>query len=263
MVGFPDGTRGGGPARPAHVGGPRRMSSRSRRDAPSTSRRRSTTSTRAPHLGHAYTTIVADAMARYRRLAGDDVCFLTGTDEHGDKIAQAAAEGRRAAAGATPTRTRRRSGTTWDALGHHLRRLHPHHRAAPPAGRAGDPAAALGRGRDLPRQVRRPVLLRLRALLHREGDRRRQVPRPPDAADLHRGGELLLQDVEVPGLADRATSRTHPDLVRPERYRNEVLGFLREPLQDLSISRPADAARSGASRCRSTTSTSPTSGSTR
>ena len=44
-----------------------------------------------PHLGHAYTTIVADTMARYRRLAGDDVFFLTGTDEHGDKIAQAAA----------------------------------------------------------------------------------------------------------------------------------------------------------------------------
>ena len=45
-----------------------------------------------PHLGHAYTTIVGDAMTRYRRLAGDDVFFLTGTDEHGDKIAQAAAK---------------------------------------------------------------------------------------------------------------------------------------------------------------------------
>src|SRR5207245_4991462 len=45
-----------------------------------------------PHLGHAYTTIVADTMARYHRLAGDDVWFLTGTDEHGDKIAQAAAK---------------------------------------------------------------------------------------------------------------------------------------------------------------------------
>src|SRR5262249_57004475 len=43
-----------------------------------------------PHLRHAYTTIVADAMARYRRLAGDDVWLLTGTDEHGEKIAQAA-----------------------------------------------------------------------------------------------------------------------------------------------------------------------------
>src|SRR5690242_4981858 len=44
-----------------------------------------------PHLGHACTTIMADAMCRYRRLRGDRVYFLTGTDEHGDKIAQAAA----------------------------------------------------------------------------------------------------------------------------------------------------------------------------
>ena len=46
----------------------------------------------APHLGHAYTTLIADAMCRYWRLAGDRVHFLTGTDEHGDKIAQAAAK---------------------------------------------------------------------------------------------------------------------------------------------------------------------------
>ncbi len=44
----------------------------------------------APHLGHAYTTILADAMARYHRLKGDDVFFLTGTDEHGLKIQRAA-----------------------------------------------------------------------------------------------------------------------------------------------------------------------------
>jgi len=43
-----------------------------------------------PHLGHAYTTIVADALARFYRLQGYDVFFLTGTDEHGDKIAKAA-----------------------------------------------------------------------------------------------------------------------------------------------------------------------------
>lgn len=43
-----------------------------------------------PHLGHAYTTIVADALARWHRLLGDDVYFLTGTDEHGLKIQQAA-----------------------------------------------------------------------------------------------------------------------------------------------------------------------------
>src|SRR5258706_12649994 len=44
-----------------------------------------------PHLGHACTTIMADAMCRYRRLAGDRVYLLTGTDEHGERIAQGAA----------------------------------------------------------------------------------------------------------------------------------------------------------------------------
>jgi methionyl-tRNA synthetase len=43
-----------------------------------------------PHIGHAYTTIAADAMARYKRMRGYDVMFVTGTDEHGQKIQQAA-----------------------------------------------------------------------------------------------------------------------------------------------------------------------------
>jgi len=45
-----------------------------------------------PHLGTAYTTIAADTLARYRRMCGDDVWFLTGLDEHGQKIAEAAEE---------------------------------------------------------------------------------------------------------------------------------------------------------------------------
>jgi len=45
-----------------------------------------------PHIGHAYTTIIADALARFNRLQGKDVFFLTGTDEHGQKIEKAAAE---------------------------------------------------------------------------------------------------------------------------------------------------------------------------
>ncbi len=45
-----------------------------------------------PHLGTAYTTIAADTLARYRRLRGDDVWFLTGLDEHGQKVEQAANE---------------------------------------------------------------------------------------------------------------------------------------------------------------------------
>ncbi len=45
-----------------------------------------------PHIGHAYTTIIADALARYNKMAGRRVFFLTGTDEHGQKIEKAAAE---------------------------------------------------------------------------------------------------------------------------------------------------------------------------
>ncbi|MFT9061352.1 MAG: methionine--tRNA ligase [Acetobacter orientalis] len=44
----------------------------------------------APHIGHAYTSIAADVVARFHRLSGHDVFFLTGTDEHGQKVEQAA-----------------------------------------------------------------------------------------------------------------------------------------------------------------------------
>src|SRR5262249_18475645 len=84
-----------------------------------------------PHLGHAYTTIVADAMARYHRLSGDDVWLLTGTDEHGDKIAQAAAK----AAVSTQSYTDRISAAfreTWQRLGithdDFIRTTEPRHR---------------------------------------------------------------------------------------------------------------------------------------
>ena len=44
------------------------------------------------HIGHSYTTVAADAMARFKRLTGYDVMFLTGTDEHGQKIERIAKE---------------------------------------------------------------------------------------------------------------------------------------------------------------------------
>jgi methionyl-tRNA synthetase len=46
----------------------------------------------APHIGHAYTGIAADVMARFKRMDGYDVFYLTGTDEHGQKVEKAAAE---------------------------------------------------------------------------------------------------------------------------------------------------------------------------
>src|SRR3712207_6407797 len=50
-----------------------------------------------PHLGHAYTTVAADVLTRFHRLLGEETFFLTGTDEHGANVAQAAQS-----AGVTP-----------------------------------------------------------------------------------------------------------------------------------------------------------------
>ncbi|HET7876647.1 MAG TPA: methionine--tRNA ligase, partial [Methylomirabilota bacterium] len=189
-----------------------------------------------PHLGHACTTIMADAMCRYRRLAGDPVYFLTGTDEHGDKIARAAAE-----AGVSPQayadeiagifrETWRRLGITNDDF---IRTTEPRHTR---------------------------VVQQILQKLYDAGEiyfgeyggsycfgceRFYTDKEAPDGKcpDHQRPLEYIkeknyffrmskYQDWLIRHLED------HPGFIQPERYRNEVLGFLREPLQDLSISRP-------------------------
>ncbi len=69
----------------------------------------------APHVGHAYATVNADAIARWHRLRGDEVFFLTGTDEHGAKVAETAHEH-----GLSPSQwadqTARRFRDTWQRL---------------------------------------------------------------------------------------------------------------------------------------------------
>ena len=88
----------------------------------------------APHIGHAYTTVTADALARWHRLLGDEVFFLTGTDEHGLKVQRAAeADGLSPQEQADATSARFRE--AWAAPRYLLRRLHPHHRSPPPPGR--------------------------------------------------------------------------------------------------------------------------------
>src|SRR5229473_8212790 len=189
-----------------------------------------------PHLGHACTTIMADAMCRYRRLAGDRVYFLTGTDEHGERIAQVAA-----AAGKSPQAYADEIAAvfreTWQRLGitndDFIRTTEPRHQ-----------------------KVVQDVLQRLF-----------------DAGEIYFGEyggwycfgcERFYTEKEIVDgkCPDHQTALTfikeknyffkmskyqawlikhledNPDFIQPDRYRNEVLGFLREPLQDLSISRP-------------------------
>ncbi len=87
----------------------------------------------APHIGHAYTTVIADALARWHRLLGEEVFFLTGTDEHGLKVKRSADE-----AGVTPIEqadlNSARFRETWDSLGisydDFIRTTEPRHHAA-------------------------------------------------------------------------------------------------------------------------------------
>jgi methionyl-tRNA synthetase len=189
-----------------------------------------------PHLGHAYSTIVADAMTRYHRVAGDDVWFLTGTDEHGDKIAQAAAK-----AGITPQAMADQNSAafrqTWQALGiqysDYIRTTETRHKTV------------------------------VQAILQKLWDAG-EIYLGKYGGHYCFGCERFYTEKEIVDgkCPDHLTPLTwieeenyffkmskyqrwliehieaHPDFVRPERYRNEVLGFLRDPLTDLSISRP-------------------------
>ena len=100
----------------------------------------------APHIGHAYTSVAADVMARWKRLDGFDVFFLTGTDEHGQKVERAArARGHRPA---QPLSTRCRPISRHGGEdGRVLRPVDPHHGGAaqathaPSYGGASRPAA--------------------------------------------------------------------------------------------------------------------------
>ena len=189
-----------------------------------------------PHLGHAYTTIVADAMARWRRLAGDDVWFLTGTDEHGDKIAQAAAK-----AGVPPQAYADRISAafreTWKTLGitndDYIRTTEPRHKTVVQAilqtlRDAGEIYLGTYGGHycfGCERFYTEKEIVDGKCPDHRKP--LTWIEEENYFFKMSKYQRWLIEYIE-----------RRPDLIRPERYRNEILGFLRDPLQDLSISRP-------------------------
>ena len=178
-----------------------------------------------PHIGHAYTTVAADVLARWRRLWGDDVVFLTGTDEHGLKIQRAAEAQGITPAASWSTRRSARSATAWDAARHRQRRLHPHHRAPPPPRGAGVPPARLRRRRHRARHLRGP-LLRRRARRYYTEDELVDGNCP-----IHgRPVEHVTEEnyfFKLSRYEDRLLDalRRAPEAVQPESRRNEVLGL--------------------------------------
>ena len=190
----------------------------------------------SPHIGHAYTTIVADVLARYHRLHGFRTFFTTGTDEHGDKIAEAAQK-----AGVTPKEYADRISAQFRALWPEL-------------------------------AVTNDYFIRTTDANHVDTVRR-ILQKVHDAGDIYFGQyegfycvgcerfymEKELVDGKCPDHQTAPEYRKesnyffrmgkyqkwlidhieeNPEFIRPERYRNEALAFLREPLEDLCISRP-------------------------
>ena len=189
-----------------------------------------------PHLGHAYTTIVADAMARYHRLAGDDVRFLTGTDEHGDKIAQAAAK-----AGVKPRAytdgISAKFRETWQRLGisndDFIRTTEERHKTVV----QGILQALWDAGEIyLGKYGGHYCFGCERFYTEKEIVEGKCPDHQTPLTWIEEENYFFKMSKYQRWLIDYINAR--PDLIRPERYRNEILGFLRDPLQDLSISRP-------------------------
>jgi methionyl-tRNA synthetase len=189
-----------------------------------------------PHVGHAYTTVLADVLARYHRLLGVPTFFLTGTDEHGQKVAKAAA-----AAGLTPQEQADRTVVRFQELWTKLGITH-------------DDFIRTTEGRH--KVVVQKILQDLfqRGEIYRaeyDGwycvpcerfftekdlvagncpDCGRPVEKIKEANYFFRMGKYqqwLLDYIQA-----------HPKFIQPDFRRNETLGFLRQPLNDLCISRP-------------------------
>jgi methionyl-tRNA synthetase len=193
-----------------------------------------------PHIGHTYTTVVADTVARYHRLTGERTFFLTGTDEHGEKSAEVAAQ-----RGMSPKEIADQySGTfreTWEQLGFSYDRfirttdrdhvevvqgiLQKVHDAGDIYFQEYDGLYCVGCERFLTER-------------DMEGGLCKDHERAPEKR--HEANYFFRMSRHFEWLADHI--ERNPGFIRPERYKNEALAMLRDEsgLGDLCISRPKD-----------------------
>ena len=190
----------------------------------------------APHIGHAYTTVAADVLSRWRRLWGDDVVFLTGTDEHGLKV-QRAAEERGVSPQEWADRTSERFREAWAELDitntDFIRTTEPRHYEAV--------AEFLQRVYD-------NGYIELDTY---EGLYCVHCEAYYAEDELINGGNCPIHDKPVDHVTEenyffrlsRFTDvlleyyEAHPEAVQPDSKRNEVLGFIKQGLRDFSMSR--------------------------
>jgi methionyl-tRNA synthetase len=190
-----------------------------------------------PHLGHVYTTLCADAVARYHRLAGDETFFLTGTDEHGIKMVKTAAE-----QGIEPRALADRNVAVFENLWKELKVSND---------------GFIRTTSDIHRQGVQEIVRKLVATgdiylggyegWYDEGQEEFVTETEAKTAEFKSviSGRPLVRYKEpsyffrLSKYAPRVLEyiEQHPEFIRPESRRNEVISKLKQGVEDLSISR--------------------------
>ncbi len=189
-----------------------------------------------PHLGHVYTTVIADVLARFHKLLGDDVFFLTGTDEHGDKIMETA-KGLGKTARELADENSQRFRDLWPQItidnNRFIRTTESDHiktvqRILQNVYDRGDIYFGEYGGHyctGCERFMTETEMVEGKCPIHQR-----------DLTFVQEQNYFFRMEKYRPWLIEYI--HNNPDFIRPERYRNEVLGMLREPIDDLCISRP-------------------------
>ncbi|MBN2799466.1 MAG: methionine--tRNA ligase [Deltaproteobacteria bacterium] len=187
-----------------------------------------------PHIGHAYTTIAADVASRYMRLKGHRVRFLTGTDEHGQKVMEKAT-----ARGMSPKEHCDDMVVHWKAMwekldiryDHFIRTTDPSHMSAVQSvlTRLWDEGLIYKAEYTGWYSVREEIFVTDKDVESGAWDKA-DLQQITESNYFFRMGSYQRQ------LIDAIEAR--PDFIQPSSRRNEVLGFLRKDLDDLCISRP-------------------------
>lgn len=189
-----------------------------------------------PHLGHAYTTIVADVACRFHSMRGRETFFLTGTDEHGDKVVRSAKK-----EGVSPR-------TYVDQISGLFRSLWPELNIQYDYFIRTTDASHMSIVEEIMQNIydAGDIYFSDYEGLYCFGCERFYTERElvdgkcPD----HETAPEIIKESNYFFKMSRYQNwlidhiKNNPDFITPERYKNEVLSFLKEPLEDLCISRP-------------------------
>ena len=193
----------------------------------------------SPHIGHAYTTVACDVLARFMRLDGHDVMFLTGTDEHGQKVANSAE-----AAGTDPQaftdRVSRRFRDLWPTLNishdDFIRTTEPRHQVSCKAiWRKLVESGDIYLGKYAGWYAVRDEAFYTESELSDGPDGKKIGPSGAEVAWVEEESYFFKLSAWRDRLLD--FYEKNPDFIGPDTRRNEVISFVKGGLKDLSVSR--------------------------